>query len=114
MNGRPGARPLWWFERPGVAAAEMPQRPSWYQRYSKYCCATVRNPLLTCTVRVADTFSRSAFAVSCMYGSTALLEKIRLPPGSNGTSAPGLMQPTSSAICFDSPSTTDVEHPEDV
>ena len=34
----------------------MPQRPCWYQRYRRYCCATVRNALLIWIVLFAATF----------------------------------------------------------
>src|SRR5262245_11684447 len=87
----------------------MPQRPSWNQRYSRYCCATVRNALLTCTVATSETLTRSFFAPSWRYGSTALLVICSFALGSNLTRLAGSMHPTSSAICFDRPRTTDVE-----
>jgi hypothetical protein len=41
------ARPLSWFERPGAAAAVMPQRPRLNHSTIRNCCATVRNALLS-------------------------------------------------------------------
>src|SRR5574338_825722 len=104
------ARPLSWFELPGVAAAVMPQRPSWYQRYSRYCCTTVRNALLILTTLFAETAIKSFLPVADRYGSTALLVICMLPPAAKLTRPVGLAQPISSAICFDRPITVAVEH----
>jgi hypothetical protein len=73
----------------------------------------VRNPLVILIVRpppAAAAASRSVFAASEMYGSTA--EPVNAIPvvSANGTSWPGMMQSTSSAICVDSASTTLVAH----
>src|SRR5687768_16318623 len=108
------ARPLWWFERPGVAAAVMPQRPCWYQRYSRYCCATVRNALLIWIVLFAVTFISAVFAGAPRYGRTAFPVIVRFPPGVKRVRLAGFMQLISSAICLDKPSTTAVVQPEDV
>ncbi|MGE5180543.1 MAG: hypothetical protein ACM31C_00705 [Acidobacteriota bacterium] len=57
--------------------------------------------------------TRSAFASVSRYGSTALLVICSVPEAANGTSPLfGCSQPTSSAICFDRPITTAVEHDE--
>ena len=45
---------------------------------------------------------------------TALPVTVRFPPGVNCVRLFGLMQLISSAICFESPSTTAVEHPDAV
>src|SRR5205814_561611 len=68
--------------------------------------------LLTCTVAVPATLTRSVFAVECRYGSTALLVICSRVDGSNRVSKVGLVQLISSAICFDRPSTTLVEQVE--
>jgi len=57
------------------------------------------------------TFSRSAFASASRYGRTALLVIWRFADGLNWTSVFGFMHPISSAICRDSPRTTEVEQP---
>src|SRR5262245_24364773 len=91
----------------------MPQRPARYQRRSRYCWATVRYALLIWMSRVDATASRSVFALCSRYGSTALLENCRFAVGANRTSDVSSMQPISSEICFDRPSTTAVEHVPD-
>ncbi len=106
------ARPLSWFEAPGWAAAVIPQRPAWYQRYSRYCCATVRYALLSWISPPSSAArSRSVRASRLMYGSTAEPVKTMPAPSSSGTSCPGSMQSTSSAICRDSSITTALEQP---
>src|SRR5690348_17034888 len=86
----------------------MPQRPWSCHFTSRYCCATVRNALLICTV--ALTLSRAVFALLPRYGSTAVLVSWIFDDGVKRTRPVGLMQLISSAICFDRPSTTAVEH----
>src|SRR4051812_20363907 len=89
----------------------MPQRPCWYQRYNRYCCAIDRNVEFNWIVASWLAARRPSAADFSRYGSTALLENVSRLVGWNCTRLVGLMQPTSSLICLDRPMTTDVEHP---
>ena len=79
-----------------------------YQRYSRYCWATVRNALLTFTRRAAPDAHRSLSARSpCRYGSTALLVILHLRARREAHQARRAhAADLVCEICFDSPSTT--------
>src|SRR3569623_743344 len=89
----------------------MPQRPCWYQRERRYCCAIERSALVICSELLAATFSRSSRARLTAYGSTAPLDSVMPGAPANETKLDGFSQPASSAICFDRPITTAVEQP---
>ena len=67
---------------------------------------------MICSDAFAPTLLIAAFAGAPRYGSTALLENTMFAVCANCCRLVGLMQPISSAICFDRPRTTEVEQPE--
>ena len=65
-----------------------------------------------CSVWVAATASRCDLPVADMNGSTALLVNTTCADGGTSTREPGFMHAISAAICRESPTTTDVLHPD--